>query len=79
MRCVELFAGARGEALGADATWRAIRKRRLTIQEAATLQGFPDDYPWQGTKNSMYRQVGNAVPPPVAQALGTAIMEANNG
>jgi DNA (cytosine-5)-methyltransferase 1 len=63
----------------ADATWRAIRKRRLTIQEAATLQGFPDDYPWQGTKNSQYRQVGNAVPPPVAQALGTAIMEANNG
>ena len=63
----------------ADATWRAIRKRRLTIQEAAALQGFPAKYGWEGTSDSQYRQVGNAVPPPVAQALGTAIMEAHHG
>jgi len=60
-----------------DATWRAFRHRRLSISEGSALQGFPLGYPWQGTKNSQYRQVGNAVPPPVAQALGTAIKEAH--
>jgi DNA (cytosine-5)-methyltransferase 1 len=45
-------------------------RRRLTLAERATLQAFPADYPWGGaTKSSIYRQIGNAVPPPVAEAL----------
>jgi DNA (cytosine-5)-methyltransferase 1 len=41
----------------------------VSIDEAATLQGFPADHPWQGTKGQQFLQVGNAVPPPLAQAV----------
>jgi DNA (cytosine-5)-methyltransferase 1 len=43
--------------------------RALTHQEAARLQGFPDDYQWVGSKTAIARQIGNAVP----IALGAAI------
>ncbi len=48
--------------------------RQVTVEECATLQGFPAGYPWQGTKTAQYRQVGNAVPPPLAEALGRAVL-----
>jgi len=54
-------------------------RRRLTVDECATLQGFPDDYPFQGNSTSRYRQVENAVAPPVAEALGRAIIAASKG
>jgi DNA (cytosine-5)-methyltransferase 1 len=40
------------------------------------LQGFPDGWSFAGRKTAAYRQVGNAFPPPVARALGTAIRQA---
>lgn len=43
--------------------------RKITVAEAGVLQGFPADYPWQGTRTSQFRQAGNAVPPPVAEAV----------
>lgn len=42
---------------------------RLTLPEGLTLQGFPPDYPVQGTKTAQWLQVGNAIPPPLAKAI----------
>ncbi|MFE1589997.1 DNA cytosine methyltransferase [Streptomyces sp. NPDC058737] len=45
----------------------------LTVEQAAIIQGFPRDWKFQGGKTARYRQVGNAFPPPVAEAVGRAI------
>ncbi|AIY48216.1 DNA cytosine methyltransferase [Mycolicibacterium fortuitum] len=50
--------------------------RRLSIYEAMLLQGFPSDFVLEGTLSSQVEQVSNAVPPPLAQALATAIVTA---
>lgn len=49
---------------------------RLTLRMVARLQGFPDDWVFKGRKTSAYRQIGNAFPPPVAQAVGRALGDA---
>lgn len=56
-----------------DAAFLATGRRRLTVAECAVLQDFRPDYPFKGTKEAKYRQVGNAVPPGLARALGEAI------
>jgi len=55
------------------------RPPKLTVGMVARLQGFPDDWRITGRKTAAYRQVGNAFPPPVARAMGTAIAAALNG
>jgi DNA (cytosine-5)-methyltransferase 1 len=56
---------------------RTLRPR-LTCEMVARLQGWQDDWGWRfsGLKTARYRQIGNAFPPPVAQAVGTAIRRA---
>ena len=58
--------------------------RAITHHEAARLQGFPDHYLWYGSKSSIGRQIGNAVPIALAEgiahhlqahALSTALRE----
>jgi DNA (cytosine-5)-methyltransferase 1 len=49
---------------------------RLTIEIAAVIQGFPRSWKFQGRKTTAYRQVGNAFPPPVAEAVVRAIWAA---
>ena len=47
---------------------------KLTVVQAAIIQGFPIEWEFQGRKTASYRQVGNAFPPPVAQAIGESII-----
>ncbi len=46
-----------------------------TIRESARIQSFPDNFIFTGKKGQQFRQVGNAVPPMLAEALAKAIME----
>jgi DNA (cytosine-5)-methyltransferase 1 len=49
---------------------------RLTVRMVARLQGFPDSWQFAGKKTAAYRQVGNAFPPPVAEAVAQNIRAA---
>lgn len=49
---------------------------RLTVPMAAAVQGFPQEWKVSGRKTAAYRQVGNAFPPPVAEAVGRAVARA---
>lgn len=51
---------------------------RLTIRMTARIQGFPDEWEFSGKKTAVYRQIGNVLPPPVAQAVGEKIVSALN-
>lgn len=53
--------------------------RAITHFEAALIQGFPEDYLWYGSKTSIGRQIGNAVPIPLAKAIATSLLDAFNG
>lgn len=47
--------------------------RPITHREAMRLQTFPDDFIWVGSRISVARQVGNAVPPELAKAVATSV------
>jgi DNA (cytosine-5)-methyltransferase 1 len=46
---------------------------RLTLRMVARIQGFPDEWAFQGSKTSQYRQIGNAFPAPVAAAVASSL------
>ena len=48
-------------------------KRRMTVRECARLQSFPDNFVFYGSKSSQYRQIGNAVPWPLAYNIAKNI------
>ncbi len=57
-----------------------IENRVISVRESARAQGLPDNIKFHGNLSSKYRQVGNAVPPPLSKALGLQIIKAlNNG
>ena len=51
--------------------------RVITVREAARLHGFPDWFGFHATKWHGFRQVGNAVPPPLARAVAASVAKAS--
>ena len=48
--------------------------RTISVREAARLQSFPDGFVFWGTMNPAFKQIGNAVPPLLAQAIGKTVL-----
>jgi DNA (cytosine-5)-methyltransferase 1 len=69
--------GVNGKTIAEEAPERDfVGLPRLTVQMAARVQGFPEDWQFAGRKTNAYRQVGNAFPPPVAEAVALNVKTA---
>ena len=69
----EFFKPEKGRYLHPD------QDRPITHREAARIMGFPDDFVFVGTKIEIARQIGNAVPPPLAGEIASVVRQALDG
>jgi DNA (cytosine-5)-methyltransferase 1 len=65
--CPRLFVGLHNPAT--NTYWI----RTMTPKELGQIQGFPADYAWQGTQKEQIAQIGNAVPPPLAERVARSL------
>lgn len=56
-----------------------IEDRPLSVEEYARIQGFPDNWVIEGSLLDKYKQIGNAVPVPLAKAIGDRIIADEHG
>lgn len=63
--------------LAKDGYWyiHPDQHRTLTVREAARLQTFPDTFRFAGSRSHQFQQIGNAVPPALAETIGSAVLE----
>jgi DNA (cytosine-5)-methyltransferase 1 len=57
--------------------YHPVESRYLTVREAASCQSFPTNFIFTGSQTAQFRQIGNAVPPLLAKALGKEIRKIN--
>lgn len=55
--------------------WDGVQKRTISVREAARLQSFPDSFRFSGAMNAAFRQIGNAVPPLLAEAVAKRLKQ----
>lgn len=71
--------GVNGNSLGDEppgADFPPGEMPKLTVEQAAQIQSIPEEWAFAGGKTSRYRQIGHAMPPPLAAAVGRAIAAA---
>ncbi|MFI5678336.1 DNA cytosine methyltransferase [Streptomyces cellulosae] len=74
--------GVNGNSLGDEppgADFPVDGQPKLTVDQAALIQAIPQEWNFFGGKTSRYRQIGHAMPPPLAAAVGGAISAALRG
>ncbi|MFI0501382.1 DUF6339 family protein [Streptomyces albogriseolus] len=71
--------GVNGNSLGDEppgTDFSPVDMPKLTVEQAALIQSFPTEWTFVGGKTSRYRQIGHAMPPPLATAVGRSIATA---
>jgi site-specific DNA-cytosine methylase len=74
--------GVNGNSLGDEppgADFPSDGQPKLTVDQAALIQAIPQEWSFFGGKTSKYRQIGHAMPPPLATVVGRAISAALRG
>ncbi|MCO7396476.1 DNA cytosine methyltransferase [Enterococcus lactis] len=51
------------------------QNRSITVREAARIQTFSDDFYFESSRTSAFKQIGNAVPPVLAEKLSKTILK----